>query len=387
MARMLQPAEPPASAVPVPGPAADTGRGGVSGPALGGVGDLASAQARLAASEERHRLLAEHANDVVWTMSLDGRITYISPAILAVRGLTPEQAMSQGISEIHPPESMAISLGYFQRLAATLAAGGVPEPFRTDLEYYHADGSTIWCDVQVIPHLRSSGELVEILGVSRDITAARRQADELRLAHEEAEAANRALAAANQALATANVALAAANAELARLATTDTLTGVANRRGFERAATLAVRVAERYLQPVSLLLLDIDHFKMINDTRGHHVGDQALTAVADRLASRLRRSDLLGRWGGEEFVVLLPHTDLADAVRAADQLREVVSAGPVAGDVKLTISGGAAQLTPNDTLTTLLARADRGLFAAKSAGRDRIVAAPNDHQLPPAAAG
>jgi PAS domain S-box-containing protein len=108
------------------------------------------AEENLRISEERHRLLAENARDVVWTMSVDGRITYVSPSVEKMRGFTAAEAMLQSIEEIHPPASRAISLGYFTRLNARIQAGLPPESFRGELEYRCKDGSTIWTEVFVI---------------------------------------------------------------------------------------------------------------------------------------------------------------------------------------------------------------------------------------------
>jgi PAS domain S-box-containing protein len=126
---------------------------------------------KLRLSEERHRLLADNANDVIWTMGLDGSITYVSPAVERVRGITPEEAMRQGIEEIHPPDSQAISLGYFQKLYAQIQAGQPPENFRGELEYYCKDGSTFWTEVMAYPMRDADGTIREILGVTRDIAA------------------------------------------------------------------------------------------------------------------------------------------------------------------------------------------------------------------------
>ena len=111
-----------------------------------------SAEVRLKESEERYRLLAEHANDVIWTMSPEGKITYVSPTVEAMRGFTPEEAMNQTIEEIHPPASQAISLGYFERLKIALQGRAPLEEFNCELEYFCKDGSTVWNEVTVIPH-------------------------------------------------------------------------------------------------------------------------------------------------------------------------------------------------------------------------------------------
>jgi PAS domain S-box-containing protein len=135
-------------------------------------------------------LLAENTNDVVWTMAVTGEITYVSPAVERMRGITQEEAMRQPLEEILTPESVAVSLGYFQDLYAALAEGRrPPDIFRGELEYYCADGSTVWTEVQAIPRFGPDGELLEILGVSRDISDRRAQDVAVRAAQLEAERA------------------------------------------------------------------------------------------------------------------------------------------------------------------------------------------------------
>ena len=127
-------------------------------------------ETELAHSEELYRLLAENAWDVIWTMGVDGSITYVSPSVERVRGITPEEAKSQTLDEIHPPESMASVLDYYTRLGAALQEGTEPPGFRGEHEYYRKDGSIMTGELQVIPHVDADGKVVEILGVTRDIS-------------------------------------------------------------------------------------------------------------------------------------------------------------------------------------------------------------------------
>lgn len=127
-------------------------------------------ESELRRSEERHRLLAENAWDVVWTMALDGSITYVSPGVLRMRGFTPAEAMAQTIDEIHPPATAASVAEYYAKLFAAIAAGTEPPIFRGEHEYYRRDGSIMTGELQVIPHVDSDGQVVEILGVTRDIS-------------------------------------------------------------------------------------------------------------------------------------------------------------------------------------------------------------------------
>jgi diguanylate cyclase (GGDEF)-like protein len=160
------------------------------------------------------------------------------------------------------------------------------------------------------------------------------------------------------------------------LATIDGLTGIANRRHFFETAQREVAMARRRQTSLAAVMLDIDHFKHINDTHGHQIGDDVIRAVVERLRRHSRDTDILARYGGEEFVLLLPDAG-THALDTAERLREEVARTPVqtrTGPVDVTISVGAAYLSPSDTgLDTLLARADECLYSAKQNGRNRVV--------------
>jgi diguanylate cyclase (GGDEF)-like protein/PAS domain S-box-containing protein len=140
----------------------------------------------LAASEEQYRLLAENAYDVIWTMALDGTITYVSPSVERVRGITPQEAAAQTLAEIHPPESAAKVTTYFQELFAAMAVGTVPPTYYGEHEYYRKDGSTMLGSLQVTPQVNSAGQVVQILGVTRDISAQREYEEALVQARDQA---------------------------------------------------------------------------------------------------------------------------------------------------------------------------------------------------------
>nr|WP_307728108.1 GGDEF domain-containing protein [Massilia terrae] len=168
--------------------------------------------------------------------------------------------------------------------------------------------------------------------------------------------------------------------QMALLATTDFLTGLINRRAFFERAEAARLLALRLRKPIALLMLDIDHFKQLNDRYGHAAGDEALTAFAATARATLREHDIMGRLGGEEFALALPATDLGGALLAAERLRRAVSAAPVVlgcgAEHVLRVSIGVVVVEPNEPLTAALARADHGLYAAKSGGRDRVETGP-----------
>lgn len=160
------------------------------------------------------------------------------------------------------------------------------------------------------------------------------------------------------------------------LARTDALTGLANRRAFDEAAQREIRRALRYGTPLALVLTDIDHFKTINDAHGHSVGDQVLVDFSRTLLLSVRDVDLVGRWGGEEFVILMPGTDLDEATQAAERMRLAIAGVPTRFNGKscgYTASFGVAAFAPaTPTLDALLGRADAALYRAKDNGRNRV---------------
>ena len=165
---------------------------------------------------------------------------------------------------------------------------------------------------------------------------------------------------------------------LSRLALTDPVTGLTNRRGGEEALAREVSRARRGGAPLSLVLFDIDHFKSINDQAGHAVGDRVLRGISDILSASQRGSDLAMRWGGEEFLVLLPDVGLSGARTFAERVREHVQNLVVADAGRITISGGVAELRGEEEAAAALARADANLYRAKAAGRNRVEWDEND---------
>ncbi|MCP2247511.1 diguanylate cyclase [Lentzea aerocolonigenes] len=166
------------------------------------------------------------------------------------------------------------------------------------------------------------------------------------------------------------------NAELERLSRTDLLTGLFNRRHMEEELTRWHSSAVQQGDPMALALFDIDHFKAINDTYGHAVGDLVLREFSRHLTEGLRKGDVACRWGGEEFLVLLPRTPLAGASELAERVRSFVATTPIVVGghrITVTVSGGCA-LGPGAGIDAVLSQADQRLYEAKHLGRNRIVA-------------
>lgn len=166
-----------------------------------------------------------------------------------------------------------------------------------------------------------------------------------------------------------------AEGRLRELATTDPLTRLLNRRALRERITLEERRLQREPRPLSFVLADVDHFKSINDQHGHEVGDQVLVQVAAALSHGVREVDHLARWGGEEFLIVLPDTDEAAAVVVAERLRLAVSEVRLPGGDAVTATFGLAQRGPEESPDQAISRADEALYVGKRAGRDRVVLA------------
>jgi diguanylate cyclase (GGDEF)-like protein len=158
--------------------------------------------------------------------------------------------------------------------------------------------------------------------------------------------------------------------EQASEARIDALTGLANRRAVEEILAAEIARAQRFSHQLAVVLLDLDRFKEINDSFGHAAGDVMLRAVSRLLTSLARQGDTVARWGGEEFVVVLPETDLPGAQRFAERLRRTIEAHTV-GDMQTSTSCGVATMLPDDTVDELIGAADQALYRAKANGRNR----------------
>ena len=160
--------------------------------------------------------------------------------------------------------------------------------------------------------------------------------------------------------------------DLDQLARTDELTGAWNRRRFEETVETEMDRLRRYGQRLSLMILDVDHFKKINDLYGHSIGDQVLIDLSNTIRSSLRVSDSLTRWGGEEFIILCPNTTAETVSKLAERLRKEVSSIEFQKVGNITLSFGVAECGAEETWEQWLHRADEALYLAKSGGRDRV---------------
>ena len=294
--------------------------------------------------EKLFKPILDNTNDIVVITSahdLDSggpTILYVNPAFTEVTGYTPEEAIGQTPRMLRGPRT---DPNTGARVRAALEAG---EPIRTEVLNYAKDGHTYWLDLNIIPLRDESGRVTHFAAIQRDITASKNLEE-----------------------------------ELTRLATTDALTGLHNRRAFCDAAATEIARARRYSEPLSIISMDLDRFKLINDKHGHATGDVALVRFAEICRRHVREVDLLARIGGEEFAILLPATSENNAARLAERIRHAVHELTVLADgqsFKFTVSMGvAAYRGKDDSLETLMRRADEALYRAKETGRDRICVA------------
>ena len=303
-------------------------------------------QLSLKASESRFRLLAESSRDIIVMAALDGERHYVSPAALEVLGWQPEDMVGRTFIEIVHPDDVAA----YAQLLSDCEEGKPTRPLayrcRTRNDDYH------WLETN--PRLYRdplTGEPAGTVSVVRDISDRKKAEEELARAFQMVE---------NQ-------------------ASIDGLTGIANRRRFDETLDREWRRAIREGKQMSLVLLDVDHFKLYNDLYGHLSGDDCLRQIADSIREVVTRaSDLAARYGGEEFAVILPNTDRSGAIEVCCEILAAVRERNIAHEANphavVTVSAGCITCVADDesSYLTALQAADAALYRAKALGRNRV---------------
>jgi len=316
---------------PVPGPAGATAAIGAH---------VLDVTGRVARERDLQRSRAYHQTIVAamgegYCLTIDGSITAVNDSLCELTGFTRDQLIGSRAPFPFLPADEGDRAAHERRSLIDRGGGTL------ELVLARADGTRFEAEITTRPARNADGTVLGLVSTFRDVSARRRY-----------------------------------ERELERLATTDPLTGLANHRTFHERLRAEVARARRHNRRLSLALLDLDHFKDVNDRHGHQSGDGALREVARRLAGVAREGELVARVGGEEFAWLLPDCDAQGALAAAERARLAVRSTPVQPAGTLTISVGVCDLEHAAGATELYGRADEALYLAKRAGRDRSLPHP-----------
>ena len=286
------------------------------------------------ASEERFRSLFEQSMDAIYIVDYDGSNMKANRAWMELFGYTSDELKTLNVIDLYAnPADRQLLLRRIEH-AETVA---------DEVRFKKKDGTIFDCARTVAARRDKSGAIVAFQGIMRDVTDERR-----------------------------------AQNELERLARYDTLTGLLNRRTILARLDEWMRHIQRYKGRFCVVMLDLDHFKQVNDEHGHQVGDRVLTQTAEVLRQGLRETDVAGRYGGEEFLILLPRTNCEGARIVAERIRKMIEKTPMSSGegqtFTVSISLGIGERTDDDSVDTLVNKADQALYQAKANGRNRVEA-------------
>ena len=293
--------------------------------------ELKSAEEKIKESEEYFRSIAENTQDYIMRYDEKCRHLYENPAALRVSDMTAEDIIGKTHREVGFDEELCDF--WEEKITEVFKTG---KSSQSIFEWEGAEGK-VFLDWRLYPEFDKSSHVKTVVPISRDITELKRLEEKLRI-----------------------------------LATKDELTQTYNRSIFEELLNKEIERFSRYSHPFSLVLLDIDFFKIINDTYGHDTGDNVLRAISGIFRVSIRGFDSLIRWGGEEFMIIVPGTDLEHARLLAERLRKIIENQSFDTAGNITISLGVASFRSDDPKYDIVKRADDALYLAKRNGRNRV---------------
>ncbi|HSM72419.1 MAG TPA: diguanylate cyclase [Anaerolineales bacterium] len=302
--------------------------------------ELETTNTSLRESEIKYRSIFEESNDMIFTAGLDEKIKDANPSCLDILGYTREELRDMKISDfVVQPENT-------RQIKKILREQNIVKDY--ELEIRQKEGNIIHGLLTLTFRRNEAGDIAELQGNIHDISAKKQvEAEQIRAM------------------------------EFEQLSITDPLTGIYNRRFFDEIAGKELERAKRSTSPLTIIILDIDHFKEINDTYGHPTGDQVLISLTNIYQSNMRSMDIFARYGGEEFIILMPDTDSESAHQIIERLRAALEETPLATyenkDIYVTISAGIAVCDGQESvdIPALLERADQSLYTSKQTGRNK----------------
>lgn len=332
---------------------------------VGTVHDITSrkgTEQSLEATSNRLQTILETASDGIHILDPKGNVLEFSNSFAQMLGYTVEEAAKLNVADWEgtiPTDSLADTIEHL-----------IHNPATFETKHRRKDGSEYDAEISATG-VQFDGQLY-LYASCRDISDRKEAENELRQRTEDLELSNATLERQTQEMVQIAEELSAAKEVAEKLAVTDRLTGLFNRLKLDQAFASEYKRCLRYAHPLSVVIFDLDHFKSVNDTFGHQVGDDVLVAVAGILQECVRTVDIAGRWGGEEFLVISPDTDALGAGKLAEKIRERIEAHNFNGVGHKTASFGVAEYTEGDTIDILTSRADTALYRAKTAGRNRV---------------
>lgn len=324
--------------------------------------EISKNNALLRSSEANFRMLAENMADIVWQINSFFKVTYTNAADERVRGYSNSEIIGVDIREQFTECGQKIFQQEIDKRVELEKSGNKDLAMKFELPMRCKDGRELWMEISSVPIYGENGEIDGYQGVARDISLRKLHDEKLLQAHQEME--SRLLEAAEEKTA------------LQELALHDAMTGLYNRRFLDAAIVREIALSEREQRPLAVIMLDLDHFKNINDRFGHSAGDQVLKALADIMRQTSRESDLICRYGGEEFIAIIPNMTASQAFERAEIWRKQLEQNTVnygGNEIKITLSAGIA-IYPGHGKNgeELILCADEMLYQSKHSGRNQV---------------
>lgn len=299
----------------------------------------------------RYKFVIENIKDVIWEMDANLVFTFVSPTSKAMAGYEAEEMLGRCILDFLTATSKARVHELWKQNLSKRVEGTYRNTILYDVKMICKNGQAIWCEVCINPVFNGK-EFTGYIGTTRDISEKKIYENKLKRYLKELKNKNK---------------------QLEDLATLDMLTGAYNRRKFEYSLGLEIDKKEKYDSPFSIIMFDIDNFKGINDDNGHENGDRVLQDITALIKNTLRATDKLFRWGGDEFIILLPELSLINAVRVADRVRQTIELWDFEiNNKEVTVSLGVGTYTINETSDQFVTRVDNALLKAKFNGRNKV---------------